>query len=155
MNIVFRIRPPVICLLAGVFALFACSRSDAAIAVKNYYRLGENDPGAVSGGIVTNTTQEIAGNIDAIHHGNPRYTNDVSTDAAMRADSSLSVVFNGSSQWFGNAVLIPTPNNFGIEAWVKPATASGLHVIADDGNGVTAGWALRQNGNVYQPNLPA
>lgn len=71
----------------------------------------------------------------------------------MRTDTTRAVPFNGSSPYFSDAVLTPVTDNFGIEAWVKPGTLSGTHVIVDNGNGSSTGWAIREFNGTYQAEL--
>src|SRR6185503_12371429 len=120
--------------LALAILIFATG-ADAAITVVAWYRLGENDPGAVSGGAVTNSTTDLVGTRHLPQFGSPLYTDAVSTLASNRVASSLGVQFNGTSQWLlTNATVSSAVNNFGIEAWVKPAHVNlGSRVIAYNG----------------------
>lgn len=133
-----------------VLSLLVAVNSPAAISVKSYWRLGESDPGANSGQIVTNATQGGSGTGSLRAYGNPRYTNDVGTDAARHAGSSLAISFNGAGQHLSNDVVNAISDNFGLEAWVKTRAASQAHVVAENGNTSTAGWAIRQFGATWQ-----
>lgn len=127
--------------LGVAFVLVTGAR--AAVTNVAWYRLGENDPGAVSGQIVNSTALDFAGVKNLRRVGSPRYTNDVSPDAAQ-IGSKLGVLFNGINQLYStNAVISTAQNNFGIEAWVRTlSTANGVHVIAYNGNTAANGWGL-------------
>src|SRR6186713_2914739 len=77
----------------------------AAVTNVVWYRLGENDSGAVSNSAVTNTTADLIGTNHLKQYGSPRYTNSVAAAAASRLGSSRSVNFNGTSQYLSNAVV--------------------------------------------------
>lgn len=115
-----------------------------------WYRLGENDPGAVSGAPVTTTTTDIGRTNHLQQFGGPLYTNNVSVTAAARAGSSLAVQFNGTSQYLSNAI-VPLPlDNFCIEAWVKANSVSaGSHIIAYNGDSTANGFGLLRVGGSY------
>src|SRR5688572_9032756 len=122
----------------------------AAVTNAAWYRLGENDPGAASGGIV-NASQNSSGVNHLVPYGAPRYTNAVSTTAALAVDSSLAVSFDGISQYLSNAVFVPQVFNFGVEAWVRPASINpGTYYIASYGNPDFGGWSLARVGNQYR-----
>ena len=128
--------------------------SGARAAVTNvaWYRLGENDPGAANGQVVTNVTAELLGTRPLLQFGSPRYTNAISTLASNRVESSLAIKFNGTSQWLQtNALLSTAVNNFGIEAWVRAANVNpGARAIAYNGNTGANGWGLYQFSNTFR-----
>jgi len=133
-----------------LFALALVTQVQATITNVALYRLGENDPGAVSGGTVSSNTYDLAGGHHLIRYGIPVYTNSVSTNAATQLGSSLAVHFNGANQYFSNAVFTTVIDNFGLEAWVRPnnTNPSPGRFIAYNGY-VTNGWGLLQSGNAY------
>lgn len=119
------------------------SQMRATVTNAAWYRLGENDPGAASGLAVTNTTADIIGTNHLKQFSSPLYTNAVSTNAANTVGSSLAVQFNGTSQYLSNTIVSLATNNFGIEAWVKPASSNANYqFIAYNGNSGTDGWGL-------------
>lgn len=132
---------------------FLALATGAHAAVSNvvWYRLGENDPGAASGLAVTNTTTDLVGAKHLNQFGGPRYTNAISTLASNRVGSSLAVQFNGAGQYLlTNALVSSALNNFGIEAWVKPANVGpGARAIVFNGNTGANGWGLYQRSNTY------
>src|SRR5580765_964003 len=118
-----------------VVVLTFATHLHAAITNVVWYRLGENDPGAVSNSAVTNTTADIIGTNHLKQYGSPRYTNSVAAAAASRLGSSRSVNFNGTNQYLSNAIVSAAINNFGLEAWVKPnATDAGNRTIVCNGS---------------------
>ncbi len=139
-------------LLALCAATALASSAEAAVTNVAWYRLGENDPGAASGAAVTSPTTDLVVGKHLPQFGNPRYTNAVSTLASNRVGSSLAVQFNGTSQWLlTNALVSSAVNNFGIEAWVKPANVGpGGRAIAFNGNTGANGWGLYQFSNTYR-----
>src|SRR6266436_6197806 len=117
--------------LAFTVGLAPCAH--ATVTNVAWYRLGENDPGAASGQIVNSTTMDFVGTNHLKRFGSPRYTNDVSTDAA-KLGSTLAVRFDGASQFYSNAVVTTARNNFGIEAWARLLTTNaGTYLVAHNG----------------------
>ena len=129
--------------------------SHAAVTNVAWYRLGENDPGAASGVVVSGFTTNLIGSQNLIPFGSPRYTNRFATTAASQVGSSLSVNFNGTSQYLSNAIISSAVDNFGLEVWVKPnATDSGNRTIVYNGNPTVNGWGLIQRaGTEYRASL--
>ena len=128
--------------LGFLMALSTCVHATVTNVV--WYRLGEDDPGAVPGLAATNTT-DLIGLRDLKAFGSPLYSSAVSTDASNSIGSMLAVQFNGSSQYFSNTTVSMATNNFGIEAWVKPTTlSSSLRLIAYNGDTTTDGWGIYQ-----------
>jgi hypothetical protein len=122
----------------------------AAVTNAAWYRLGESDPGAASGGISFGS-QNSSGVNHLTSFGLPRYTNAVSTTAALAVDSSLALSFDGISQYLSNAVFTPQTFNFGVEAWVRPASINpGTYYIASYGHPDFGGWSLARVGNQYR-----
>jgi hypothetical protein len=135
------------CVALLVSMLVHCAHATVTNVV--WYRLGENDPGAASGGVATNTT-DLMGLVHLKPFGSPRYTNAVFSGPSDGLASSLAVHFNGANQFFSNAVVSTAINNFGIEAWVRPnvTNSSFSGAIAYNGNAVS-GWGLFGNGPNY------
>jgi len=127
--------------------VFSALASPAAVTNVVWYRLGERDAGAASGVIVTGSTTDLMGVRHLTPYGNPRYTNRFAAAAASQVGSSLSVNFNGTSQYLSNAVVSTATNNFGLEVWVKPnAIAAGNRTIVYNGDPLVSGWGLIQRG---------
>jgi microcystin-dependent protein len=130
-----------------VLLLTFLATSHAAVTNVAWYRLGENDPGAASGVVVTGSTTNLMGFQNLMAFGGPRYTNRFATAAASQVGSRLSVNFNGTSQYLSNAVISTVVNNFGVEAWVKPnATENGNRTIVYNGVPTANGWGFLQRG---------
>jgi len=130
--------------LAVVF-FFSALAAPAAVTNVVWYRLGESDAGAASGVIVSGSTTDLLGVRHLTPYSNPRYTNRFATAVASQVGSSLSVNFNGTSQYLSNAVVSTATNNFGLEVWVKPnATDAGNRTIVYNGHPLVSGWGLIQ-----------
>ena len=136
---------------APIILAFSLLATGAQAAVTNvaWYRLGENDPGAGSGVMATNTA-DLLGLNPLKPIGSPRYTNAVSPSAADGLGSSLAVHFSGTNQCFTNAIVSTATDNFGVEAWVNPDIAApNNRVIAFNGNSVANGWGFVQSSSGY------
>jgi sugar lactone lactonase YvrE len=120
----------------------------ATITILDYWHLGENDAGAISGGAVTNLI-DSAGSKNLTAQGTATYTTDVSASAAARTGSSLSVVFtNGALA--SSTIVSSAVDNFGIECWVKPgADVAGGQIIVYNGSTATSGWGLLLSGSQF------
>src|SRR5882762_3978784 len=119
-NCFFVIRTFLLCVTS--FTLLGTARAEVFPVA--WYRLGEADPGGLSGMTVNTTSQDSVGSRHLARYGTPRYTNAVSTTAAFAVDSSLAVSFDGSAQYLSNSVVTMETDNFGIEAWVRPGAAN-------------------------------
>jgi len=86
------------------------------------------------------------------HHlkitGPAYYSNDVAVAARAHVSSSLSLNF-ANSAFASNSIVSTATDNFGIEAWVKPAAVSAGQVIAYNGATDTSGWGLIVSGSNY------
>jgi len=136
----------------GLFILncfVATASLHASVTSVAWYRFGEADPGAFSGAIVNITSQDSVGGNHLQRVGNPRYTNDV---AIASINSTLAVQFDGSSQFLTNrAVLNGVTDNFGMEAWVRPASTNGnVPVVYNGDETAGTGWALWQKFDTYE-----
>ena len=97
-------------------ALLAAGPARAMVTALNYWRMGENDAGAVSGGTTTNTT-DIVGANNLIFNAAATYTSSVAPVAASVSGSTLALQLTGGV--YAAAAAIPNlTNNFGIECWV-------------------------------------
>lgn len=92
------------CLMAALaWLLLSATTTHATTTVVSFWRLGENDPGAVNGVTATNTTDTAGGhNLTVV--GAASYTNDV----AATAPGSWSVNFAGSGYALGPVVSTVT-----------------------------------------------
>src|SRR5258707_2590112 len=110
MKISLPVPAATILFLAFVLAFATCA--EASLTNVAWYRLGENDPGAVSGQVVNSTTMDFVGVNHLQRFGSPSYTDSVSTNADNHVGSSLAVLFNGIDQSYSNAVVSTLQNNF-------------------------------------------
>ena len=120
----------------------------ATITVHDYWRMGENDPGAVADGAVTDTV-DIAGTYNLAFVGSGAvYSTTVDSTALNHTDSTLSVDLAGST-YASHSVVSPRLNNFGIEAWVNPTEVTNDQIIAYNGDTGTSGWGIMISGSTY------
>lgn len=112
------------------------------------YHLGEADPGAVAGGAGDNPTVASVGAPNLAKAGGPTYSSDVSP----RIGSTLSMVFNGTTDKYANSTGVASTltDNFGVEAWVKSdGSTTNNAAIVYNGNSSTSGWGIYRFGGNY------
>jgi hypothetical protein len=130
--------------LAAIAALLLALPAAATITVTSWYRMGEADPGAVSGGAGTNPTLPTVGAANLTRFGAPTYT------AAAAPNSALAMTLNGSTDAYRSAAVVASvTNDFGIEAWVFANTTGGNRAIAYNGNSGSSGWGLYAIGSNF------
>src|SRR5215813_13919490 len=122
-------------------------RASAAITVVSYWHMGESDPGA-GDGIAATSTIDFVGLHILNFRGPAFYSSDVTIPALAHVGSSRSVNFT-SGAFASNSIVSTATDNFGIEAWVKPAAVSAGQVIAYNGATDTSGWGLIVSGSNY------
>lgn len=134
-------------LLVAVLASLPASARAEWVDVARY-GLGDDDRGAAQPKIITFTRDRIAGrDLQAI--GSPTYSLDVPGLAAEISGGLLCAQFNGIDQALGRDLLDLDTESFGVEAWVYPQTAEGVHAIIYNGDTRTSGWGIYQVGNTY------
>jgi len=124
----------------------------ATINVLNYWRMGENDPGAAAGGTSMTTIDSVGGNnlnnspfiVNGLYYFYPTYSGSVSPAAASDVASTLALQYINDEYASGN-VIPGLTNNFGIELWVCPVSENN-GFIAYNGNTTGNGWGLFQSG---------
>ena len=104
------------------------------IYVSDYYPMGEADAGAVVGGTVSGFTSDAVGSKPLTSSTAPRYSCDVSQAAALAANSSLAMSFDGVNQTLTGPLLTSATTGYCLEAWVKPNTNSGTCPIVFNGD---------------------
>lgn len=129
----------------------------ATVTTTNLWRLGENDPGAVSGNTVNGTTIASIGGINLQLFGSGlTYTN-----AVAAPGSTLGVNFGGSGGYMGSVpgVLSGIQTNWGMQIWAKATNTAGVVLIylgntSTSGMGIfeSSGWAVLMGGVVLQGN---
>lgn len=124
----------------------------ATVTPLAYYHLGEADPGALAGNTGNATTVDSAGTFNlTTRDGTPKYSSDVAASAVQHTGSTLSMLFNGSTDDYTGPRVSALTDNFGIEAWVKVgATDGGNSTIAYNGNGGGTGWGIYRIGSTFQ-----
>jgi Concanavalin A-like lectin/glucanases superfamily len=107
------------------------------------WRLGEADPGAVSGNAGNATTIDSSGNghtLSLVGTPAPTYTNQTPVG------STLGMIFGGTSGYSGASIATGV-NNWGVEIWAYPTSvAAGTRSLIYNGNTSTAGFGIYQNG---------
>ena len=113
----------------------------ASVTTVAWYRMGENDPGATAGLVVSSRAVDLVGNDPLRRLGLPVYGR-AESSATLAVGSSLAVEFNGVNQAFSNVVVTAARDNFGIETWVAlSGTSQGSYLIAHNGSSGN-GWGL-------------
>ncbi len=120
----------------------------ATVTVLDYWRMGENDPGAFAGGTPSVAVDSVGAFNLRYGGGAAGYSANVAASASQHTDSNLSVDLTNSAYASGN-VVCTNVDNFGVEAWVKPATATSGQMILYNGNSETSGWGIMVNGLAY------
>jgi sugar lactone lactonase YvrE len=123
------------------------ARASAAITVVSYWHMGESDLGAGDGIVPTNTIDSVASH-NLKFRGPAFYSSDVGIAALAHVGSSRSVNFT-SGAFASNTIVSTATDNFGIEAWVKPASVTAGQVIAYNGATDTSGWGIIVSGSNY------
>ncbi|MFI5378174.1 MAG: LamG-like jellyroll fold domain-containing protein [Tepidisphaerales bacterium] len=147
---------------AGI-ALSVTGASASPVLFGDYYRLGENDPGAGPGNLGNATTVDSGlWQLDLTRSGTPTYSADT---AARAVGSKLSMSFvnnsaivgpTGPSYYSRSSATAATllQAGYGLETWVKTSTltpddASGYAVIAAVGDPFGSGFGILQHGGDY------
>jgi hypothetical protein len=124
--------------------------SRAAITELNYWRQGENDPGARNGAVTSSTTDSV-GNNTLTMVGGSIYETSVAAAAASDTGSSLCTwLFTAGVYGLGTLIPATTVNNFGIELWVNPTSTSGGQALAYNGNAGSNGWGIYLTNGTYR-----
>ena len=133
--------------LAIVLLASATIPVHAAVTNAAWYRLGENDSGAVHGLAATNCIDVVTNRVLTLV-GGPLYDGNVAGAAATHAGSSLSVRFS-SGRWGTNALVSTLVDNFGLEVWVNPSALAGDHMIVYNGHTGSSGWGFNLANGIY------
>lgn len=128
-------------LACGLGAALFVASARAEISVQHRYRLGEDDPGATAGQVIT-TTRDSIGTAHLVQAGDAPAAYGTTVPPAS-AGSSLSVTFDGSQGLATtDGVISFVTDDFGLEAWVRPSAVSGNLCIAYNGDPAFSGWGL-------------
>ncbi len=131
-------------LIWSVFFVLSIIPAHATIAISDYWRMGENDPGAAPGVTATQATDGVRTH-NLTYHGSATYSTNVNTISPL---STLCVNFTNNA-YASNSIVTTNVDNFGIECWVNPASAAGTQIIVYNGNTDTSGWGLFINNGKY------
>ncbi len=122
---------------SALAAFFLIGSVHGQVTVLRHFKMGEADPGAVEGAVVTQTVDSASSNPLTLT-GEPHY----STDSPQYYEKST-IDFSGANRWGStpNPDLLTT--NFGVETWVKPTSATGTKFILYSGT-AGSGWGIVQ-----------
>ena len=120
----------------------------ATVTVVDYWRMGENDPGATAGGTPSVAVDSVGAFNLTYGGGAADYSASVAASASQHTGSSLAVDLANSAYARGS-IVSTNVDNFGLEAWVNPATAANGQIIAYNGNTGTSGWGIMVSGSMY------
>ena len=114
----------------------------------NYWRMGEDDPGAeVGGGAFSATVDRVAGdNLNPVGVAVASYISSVSAAAASETGSSLGLSFPGGG-FMSGAASSGLTDNFGLELWVNLVAVNASGTIVYNGNPGNSGWGIIRTGN--------
>ncbi len=141
------------CELAFIILLLIAGRAPASVSTVARFSLGDQDFNAPGRDFVVRTTQDTAGTNSLQAAGAPRYSYDVAEGASISSGSRLCVAFNGTGQALTGAIQTAqtaASRDFGLEAWVRPNTATGNRIIAYHGDTSRSGWGLLQQGDAFR-----
>lgn len=132
---------------------FTVASLDAQVTVIGRFRLGEADAGASAGAASAGATvNSVSPSYPLTREGSHVYSADTPPTARLSLGAStLSIDFSGTGSYSGyyrelGTGLAAQGENFGLEAWIKPAnTTSGSRVVVTVGD-QDSGYALVQSG---------
>lgn len=126
--------------------------SPAAIVVLDYYRFGDDDPGAQEGSLVANPTVDSVGTSDLSRKGGIYYSSNVPFSTVGGASNAFSASLNGNfmGDFSYGTQLTDAQDNFGIEVFVNAGSISGNAGILYNGKAGSTGFGLRRIGDQYQ-----
>ena len=127
---------------ACVILLISQIASASAFVRGAYYRLGDDDPGAVAGAIGNDPTKDSFGDkLDLTRFGTPRYSADVPPIGPI--PNKLSMAFANNElhnpfAYYGRSTALDmSQQGYALEAWVKssppPSEPDGSEIIAYNG----------------------
>lgn len=119
----------------------------ASVESVSWYRLGENEPGAIEGSAAT-VAVDFLGRADLQWSGSPVFSAEVAAEASLHVASVRSVRLRAGDVATGAG--LDDLDNWGVEAWVQFASISGNSVIAYNGNTALNGWGLIRVGDNLQ-----
>ncbi len=116
----------------------------------SYWRMGENDPDAIAGGLSTSTLDGFGSDNLTVNGGGVFYSTNVSVSAGFHVASNLSLNFSNGSSYASGALPSTAVNNFGIEGWFYQTTTPGSQVLLYNGNPGSSGWGIGESGGKYE-----
>jgi len=141
-----------LCALGCVLHLLTAQTVSASAFVRGaYYRLGDDDPGAVAGTLGNDPTKDsFADKLDLTRFGTPQYSADVPPNGPI--PNKLSMAFANNElhnpfAYYGRSTALDmSQQGYALEAWVKslppPSEPDGSELIAYNGNPQTDGFGF-------------
>ena len=132
--------------LAAIANSFVLTSTEGAITVIDYYRLGDDDPGATEQGTGNASTVDrgdpLLGANDLLRNGSPHYVGTQGSTAADKLSSSFSMFFAPGDRYSSSRVSTLATDNFGIEGWFKPHDTAAAQVLVYNGARGGSGFGL-------------
>ena len=148
-----------------LFATLTLEARGSAFVRGAYYRLGEDDPGAVAGAVGNDPTRDsFIDKLDLSRVGSPHYSSNTPAKYALSKLSLGFGQFTGGPSFLGyytRGTPLPTDQGYALEAWVSSADAGILdpptvaQLIAYNGTPGTDGFGFYQNGADYVARIGA
>ena len=129
-------------------------KCSATITVLDYYRMGDNDPGAISGSACNSTTIDSVGTKNLTKGNSPSYSSDVESSTVSGTQNRFSIAFTGSPQdYFSyNTPLATVTTGFVLEASIKAFDTSTSARLVYNGYqfGSPNGYGFLDDNGVYE-----
>lgn len=148
------------CFHSGMFPRFVVSlvlaliplSCPAAIVVLDYYRFGDDDPGAIAGSVFGATTADSAGSRILNRSRSVLYSPNVPFPTVGGDSNAFSASFSGEpyGSFYHKTCLFDAQDNFGIEVFVNASSTISNKGILYDGNYGHTGFGLVQRGGQYR-----
>jgi len=141
---------------ACVILLISQIASASAFVRGAYYRLGDDDPGAVAGSIGNDPTKDsFADKLDLTRFGTPQYTSNVPPNGPSPNKLAMSFSNNDQHQpfaYYGRSTSLDmSQQGYALEAWVKappaPIDPGGGELIAYNGDPFANGFGFFRDGD--------
>ena len=130
--------------------------SHAGVKPQGYYRLGDDDPGAVSGALFNSTSTDSGGSRDLTRTGEVLYSSDVPFPVIAGQTNTFSARFHDffADLSYGSRLMQAT-DNFGLELFVKVLSTekNGDSGLTYDGKAGSTGFGLLRTGMQFQATL--
>ena len=139
-------------LISLIVLIGATAQTNAAVTVLDYYKLGDNDSGAVAGNVGNSTTTDSAGSSNLTRTGSPTYSSDVPFSSIGGSPNTFSMLFSSADYSFASR-LTDAQTNFGFEVFVKATSTTGNAGIVYNGKAGSSGFGILRQGTTYVAEL--